>query len=178
MRPSFTPRCHRALAAAVGAILSLKGAYADTHIVGKVVGIQDGDTITLLDMDLTQHRVRLAGIDAPEKGQAFGHVSRVHLSTLCFGKLASANCPKVDRYGRRVCTVIVGGVDINLTQVETGFAWHFKRFASEQPEQERAAYAKSEDVARNAKVGLWQDRDPVPPWEWRSLRRMLPVQRR
>ena len=175
MRRLTTPRFRRALVVAVGVVLSFGDACADTHFAGKVVGIHDGDTITLLDMNLTQYRVRLAGIDAPEKGQAFGHVSQVHLSTLCYGKLVIANCPKVDHYGRQVCTVFVDSVDVNLAQVAAGFAWHYKRFVHEQPAHEGEAYAKAEDAARNAKVGLWQDRDPVPPWEWRSLRRMLPV---
>ncbi len=126
-------------------------------------------------MELTQHQVRLAGIDAPEKGQAFGHVSQVHLSVLCYGKLVIADCPKVDHYGRQVCTVFIDGVDVNLAQVAAGLAWHYKRFVHEQPVHEGEAYAKAEDAARTTKVGLWQDSDPVPPWEWRSLRRRLPA---
>src|SRR5262245_33059817 len=76
--------------------------HAETRIVGKVVGILDGDTVTLVDMNLQQYRVRLAGIDAPERGQPFSQVSQVHLSALCHGKLVIADCPKIDRYGRPV----------------------------------------------------------------------------
>jgi endonuclease YncB( thermonuclease family) len=171
-----TSKAGRALVFAFGAVFSFGDAYADPLIAGKVIGIQDGDTITLLDMDLTRYRIRLAGIDAPEKSQAFGRVSQVHLSTLCYGKLVTANCPKVDQYGRRVCTVFVNGVDVNLAQVVAGLAWHYKRFVHEQSAHERGAYAKAEDAARAGKVGLWKDRDPIPPWEWRALRRVLPRQ--
>jgi endonuclease YncB( thermonuclease family) len=107
------------------------------------------------------------------KAKLLGTCPQVHLSTLCYGKLVTANCPKVDQYGRRVCTVFVDGVDVNLAQVAAGLAWHYKRFILEQPARERETYAKAEDAARTGKVGLWQDRDPVPLWEWRSLRRVL-----
>jgi endonuclease YncB( thermonuclease family) len=80
---------------------------AQSEVVGKVVAIQDGDTITLLDLDLAQHRVRISGIDAPEKGQSFGHVSATHLSALAFNRLASAHCHKVDRK-RSIDRVLAG----------------------------------------------------------------------
>ena len=163
-----------ALIVAVPAALLFGAAHAGTTIVGKVVGIQDGDTLTVLDMELTQHRIRLAGIDAPERGQAFGHKSVDHLSTLCFGMLVTAKCPKVDHYGRQVCTVVVDGKDVSLAQVTAGLAWHYKRFAHEQSAEEREAYAQAEETARMGKVGLWRDSDPMPPWEWRSLRRTTP----
>jgi endonuclease YncB( thermonuclease family) len=73
--------------------------------------VADGDTITLLDSNHQQHRIRIGGIDAPEKGQPFGQRSKQHMSDLAFGKEAKADCYKVDRYGRDVCTVIVNGKD-------------------------------------------------------------------
>lgn len=173
MTPVTTLVFRLTLVSTLGFLFSV-AVHAEPHIVGKVVGIQDGDTITLLDPDLQQHRVRLAGIDAPEKGQPFGQVSKVHLSTLCHGKLVRAHCPKEDHYGRRVCTVFVDSLDVNLAQVTTGFAWHYKRFAHEQSAREAEAYAQAEETARTQKFGLWQDHNPVPPWEWRSLRRRVP----
>ena len=138
------------------------------RIVGKVVLIQDGDTLTLLDLEEKQHRIRLAGIDAPEKNQPFGYASLSHLSDLSYGMLVDATCPKIDRYGRYVCTVSVNGKDINLAQVAAGFAWHYKRFEHEQSPVERDAYRTAEEKARAGRIGLWQDDHPMPPWDWRT----------
>lgn len=148
---------------------------AEPNLVGKVVGVLDGDTLTILDADFKQHRVRLSGIDAPEKGQAFGHVSQVHLSSLCFDRLVTAVCPKVDRFGRAVCTVWADGIDVSLSQIRVGLAWHFKRYAAEQPAAERESYAAAEVEARRAGLGLWQESDPIPPWDWRQQRRVAPA---
>lgn len=144
-------------------------AYAG-EIAGRVVGIADGDTLTLLDADKVQHVVRLDGIDAPERAQPFGNVSKRHLSDLAFGREAVAECHKVDRWGRRVCRVLVDGLDVCLEQVRAGLAWHFKRYAREQQEEHRRAYAEAEDAARGARVGLWSMADALPPWEWRRDR--------
>lgn len=143
---------------------------AQGDLVGKVVGIQDGDTLTLLDPEDRQHRIRLAGIDAPEKGQPFGQVSRQHLGQLTFNRLVIARCPKVDRYGRDVCTLWVDGVDVSLAQLRAGLAWHFKRYAHEQPLAERDAYAQAEQTSRAARLGLWSlsEAQRISPWEWRD----------
>jgi endonuclease YncB( thermonuclease family) len=95
------------------------GAHAET-ITGTVVSIADGDTLTLLDATRTQHKIRLAGIDAPEKAQPYGNVSRQSLGELAFQRWAVADCPKKDRYGRRVCTVTVNGQDVGLLQLRRG----------------------------------------------------------
>lgn len=162
--------------AAAGTVLFLGAACAETWVVGKVVGIVDGDSIAVLTPEDEQRQIRLSGIDAPERGQQFGYESLVHLSDLCFGRLALANCPKVDQYGRLVCSVTVDGVDLSLAQITAGLAWHYKRFAKEQPELERIAYAHAEVEARASKSGLWQETGPVAPWEWRTMVRSSPRQ--
>jgi endonuclease YncB( thermonuclease family) len=134
---------------------------------GVVVGIADGDTITVLDDGRKQHKVRLAGIDAPEKRQAFGEKSKQHLSSLAFKKDAKLDCYKTDQYKRQICRVWIEGRDVALAQVRVGLAWHYKRFENEQTDAERASYAQAEDDARAARRGVWQDRSPVPPWELR-----------
>jgi endonuclease YncB( thermonuclease family) len=144
------------------------------RIVGKVVLIQDGDTLTVIDLEDNERRLRLAGIDAPEKSQPFGYASLSHLSDLSYGMLVDATCPKIDRYGRHVCTVLVNGKDISLAQVAAGFAWHFKRFEHEQPPEERDAYRLAEKRARAGRLGLWQDDHPMPPWDWRARRPASP----
>jgi endonuclease YncB( thermonuclease family) len=135
------------------------------------VGITDGDTITLLDSANRQHKIRLGGIDAPERGQPFGNVSRQHLAGLTIGKQAEADCPKVDRYERLVCRVLVDGKDVALAQLNAGLAWWYRKYANEQPPQERLTYEAAEDKAAVDRIGLWTDKNPVPPWEWRRLKR-------
>src|SRR5262245_44304979 len=89
-------------------------------IEGRVVGISDGDTITVLDDSRTQHKVRIAGIDAPEKGPAFGERSKQNLSALVFQKNVEARCHKKDRYGREVCAMFVSFRDVGLKRISAG----------------------------------------------------------
>jgi endonuclease YncB( thermonuclease family) len=138
---------------------------------GRVVGVADGDTLTLLDDNQQQHRIRLAGIDAPEKAQPFGQRSKQHLAEFAFGKDAKADCYKIDRYDRNVCTVFVNGQDVGLAQLDAGLAWWYRKYAYEQPPKERIDYEAAEDRAAADRTGLWQDANPVPPWEWRHKHR-------
>jgi endonuclease YncB( thermonuclease family) len=136
-----------------------------------VVGIADGDTITVLDDAKTQHRIRLAGIDAPEKGQAFGHTSRQHLAELVAGQRVSVEWNKRDRFGRIVGKVLRDGADVCSQQVRAGLAWWFRKYQHEQSPEDRRVYAEAEDQARAGKVGLWRDARPVPPWTYRAAMR-------
>lgn len=149
---------------------SISHALAGQVIPGKVVGITDGDTLTLLDENQTQYRIRVSGIDTPERGQAFGHVASENLAKLAFGQLAAADCQKQDRYGRWVCVVRVNGMDVGLSQIKAGLAWHYKKYASEQTPTDQDLYAKAEQEAKVTGIGLWKDADPTPPWDWRKRR--------
>lgn len=140
-------------------------------IIGKVVGVADGDTITVLDNDRTQHKIRLAGIDAPEKKQPFGQRAKEHLSGLVFSKFVEVEAEKRDRYGRWVGKVFVDGHDVNLAIVVAGLAWHYKKYATEQNASDRLLYADAEVEARTQQRGLWVDISPAPPWEWRAGQR-------
>ena len=151
-------------------VLLATAAHADT-LVGRVVGIADGDTLTLLDAANTQHKIRLSGIDSPEKGQPFGQVCKQSLSDLAYGRTVAVEANKRDRYGRVIGKVLVDGQDANLEQVRRGCAWHYKKYQNEQVLDDRLAYNAAEEAARAGGVGLWGDRDPVPPWEWRRARR-------
>ena len=142
---------------------------AERH--GTVVGISDGDTLTLLDDDKTQYRIRLDGIDAPERTQPYGQRARQSLAALAHGRVASANCPKVDRYGRAVCRVVIDGVDVGLEQIRRGYAWHYVKYAHEQRAADRERYARAESDARSANIGLWSFSDPIPPWDYRRTPR-------
>lgn len=136
---------------------------------GRVVAISDGDTVTLLDSSKHQHKIRLAGIDAPEKKQPFGQRSKQNLSELVFNKDVEADCVKVDRYKREVCKITVNGTDANLEQVKAGLAWWYRSYAKDQSKVDRAAYAAAEQEAKDGKRGLWGDAEATAPWEWRKI---------
>lgn len=141
--------------------------HAET-LTGRVVGIADGDTLTLLDATKTQHKIRLAGIDSPEKGQAFGQHCKKSLSDLAYDRVVAVETSKLDRYGRVIGKVLVNGQDVNLEQVLRGCGWHYKKYQNEQSLDDRLAYNAAEESARAGGVGLWADREPVAPWEWRK----------
>jgi endonuclease YncB( thermonuclease family) len=145
------------------------GVQAQT-ISGFVTAITDGDTLFLLDAQKQQHKIRIAGIDAPEKVQAFGSKSTANLGRLAFNKNAVAECPKTDRYGRLVCKVTVAGQDVGLQQVADGMAWWFRKYSKEQSQQDQADYEQAETMAKLRRLGLWGDANPVPPWDWRKLK--------
>lgn len=145
-------------------------AIAETY-TGRVVAIADGDTVTVLDNNNTQHKVRLAGIDAPEKKQAFGQASKQHLSSLVFDKTVTIEMSKRDRYQREIGKILVNGRDANLGQIEAGLAWHYKQYAGEQSPLDRQSYASAEVAAQQVRKGLWQDANPVAPWDFRHRKK-------
>jgi len=136
-------------------------------ITGQVVGVTDGDTITVLNADKVQHKIRLAGIDAPEKKQAFGNRSKESLSDLVFDKTVNVETDKRDRYRREIGKALVNGRDVNLVQVECGMAWFYRQYQREQSPNDRKLYEAAEDAAKAGRRGLWRDTDPVSPWEFR-----------
>lgn len=158
-------------AGGAAAAAQLSTAALTKEIVGKVVSVADGDTVTVLDATNVQHRIRLTGIDAPESSQAFGTRSRQHLADLVFGKQVTVQYEKNDRYGRTLGKVIAEGRDVCLEQLRAGLAWHYKYYENEQPPADRQTYAQAEVEARAAKRGLWADANPIPPWDFRHGRR-------
>ena len=144
-------------------LLFIGAASADT-LVGRVVRVSDGDTLTVLVAE-HQIRVRLLEIDAPESKQAFGKRSRRSLAELCAGKTAQITWTQSDRYGRTLGRVFCNGVDANAEQVRRGMAWVFDRYVTD-----RSLYAL-QDKARTAHLGLWSDQHPIPPWIWRDRER-------
>lgn len=141
-------------------------AYADL-LTGKVVRVADGDTVTILDASNQQHKIRLMGIDAPERKQAYGQRSKQSLSEMVAGKTVSVDWNKRDRYKRIVGKILLDGRDVNLEQVKRGMAWHFKAYEREQDVEDRSAYAQAEYQAQRGKVGLWADAKALAPWEFR-----------
>jgi len=136
----------------------------------RVVRIIDGDTIEVLDENKRPIRVRLAGIDAPEKGQPFSRVAKDVLGQLVRGQTVVLDGKKTDRWDRRVAKVVTDK-DVCLEMVRRGLAWHFKRYENEQTAADRESYDLAEKQARKERLGIWQEPDPVPPWSFREARR-------
>lgn len=147
--------------AAAGAALLLACGVA-LAFEGKVVHVQDGDTITVL-VEQRQVKVRLASIDAPELGQPFGRASKDELASMCAGRIADVVETGRDRNGRTVAEVTCGGAYANAEQVRRGMAWVYMQYAP----RGSPLYAL-EAEARATRRGLWSDRDPVAPWTWRQ----------
>ena len=152
--------------------------FAD--ITGNVVKVTDGDTITVLDSSNTQHKVRLTGIDAPEKDQPYGNASRKHLASMVAGKKVYVEESEKDKYGRVLGKVWVQPADCpscgktletNHAQVLAGMAWWYRSYAKEQSPQDRGRYESAEDEAKARKWGLWADAKPIQPYYWRKGRR-------
>lgn len=139
-------------------------------IQGKVVDLGWGDSLTVLDAQSKQHRIRLLGIDAPEKEQAFGPAARQKLSALVFGKMVAVKYQKMDRQQRPLGKVSLGAVDVNLEMLKAGLAWYYPN-DRDLPESDRPLYAGAEREARAAGRGLWQDESPQSPWEFRQARK-------
>ena len=152
-------------------MLAIAFSACAAELAGSVVAVKDGDSIVVLDDMHRQYQVRLGGIDAPEHSQPYGQASKRALARMIFGQTVHVVWEKTDPYGRTVGKVLLDGQDINLRQIESGYAWHYRHYQSEQSPQDRAAYAQAEIVARQAHLGLWQDAKPTPPWRYRRQQR-------
>jgi endonuclease YncB( thermonuclease family) len=169
------------LLTAFASIAPLLAAGEGNQFEARVVDVADGDTVTVLDSNNVQHKIRLAGIHAPEKGQPFADRSKQGLSWAVMGKPVRVEWSRQDRYGRLVGKVWVSSpdmacartaapdcpknLDVNRAQLSVGLAWHDKEYEREQSPEDRAAYAFEENEARARRVGLWSEPDPVAPWD-------------
>jgi len=155
------------------------GLVSAETLAGQVVGVTDGDTITVLDANHEQHKIRLSGIDAPEKAQPFGQRSKEFLSALVFEKEVDVHWHKRDRYQRIVGKVMVATpkcrespcpktLAAGLVQLTAGLAWWYEKYAKEQSPEDAGRYEFAEHEARAKRVGLWVDDHAVSPWEWRA----------
>ena len=143
-------------------------AYAD--ISGKVVGIADGDTITVLQ-NKTEYKIRLYGIDCPEKSQDFGNRAKQFTSGLVFDKSVRVIQKDIDRYKRIVGIVYVGNTCVNAQILRNGFAWLYEKYCHDPICND---WRKLESQARKEKVGLWSHPDAMPPWEFRHGAKITP----
>jgi endonuclease YncB( thermonuclease family) len=151
-------------------------------LLGHVIKVADGDTITIVDDLGEKHRIRLAGIDAPEKDQPYGDISTQGLVELVSGKTVTIKFEKRDRYKRIVGKVLVDPpgevfcmafdcvkkIDAGLEQIRDGLAWHYKYYQKEQSEEDRRLYSEAELEARIKQKRLWKDKEPMASWVWRK----------
>lgn len=144
---------------------------AAQRITGKVVGVSDGDTITILDtVKKSTTRIRLYGIDCPEKKQAFGMKAKKYATDIASGKTVEVTILDTDRYGRSVGIVQVKGnvAPLNELLIRNGYAWLYTRYCKDKVCEK---WRDLEAAARRGKVGLWSDANPTPPWEFRRSAR-------
>lgn len=134
-------------------------------LVGRVVRVSDGDTVTVLDANNTQHRVRLAQIDAPESKQAFSMVSKKALSELIAAKEVVVKIDGIDRYKRVLGEIFIDDKNVNLYMVRNGFAWAYTQYVSDNN------YFNAQEAGQREKLGLWSDPHPMAPWDYRRHQR-------
>ena len=158
----FVPR--RVVMVLAAAWILLAGAHSafpeERTFSGKVVGVADGDTISVM-REGRAVTVRLAGVDCPERGQAYGSQAKKLTSSMVFGRTVSVVVESTDRYGRLVGRVHAGREDVSLELIRAGYAWHYKQYSND------PMLRDAEEQARSARRGIWADSRPTPPWEFR-----------
>jgi len=157
------------LAVSISAVIPTQ-LSAETFI-GSVARVSDGDTVRLRLDDSTELKIRLSGIDAPELDQAFGKESKSRLAELVDGRTIEARCSKRDRYRRWLCKLVLNSDDINLSLVKGGFAWWYRYYRKDQTLEDQQSYRIAEAIAKENKLGLWEDSSPIPPWDFRRQKR-------
>ncbi len=145
-------------------LLSLLSPVLAYEVTGKVIKVTDGDTVTILDNNHDKHKIRLSGIDAPERKQPFGKKSKQMLSSFIGKKMVTADCTGKDRYKRDICTIYSNGKDINARMVVNGGAWVYRKY------YKGKYYYLAEKFAQDNDLGLWKTSEAkaMPPWEWRK----------
>jgi micrococcal nuclease len=139
---------------------------SNESLSGKAVNIPDGDTFTLLTNERKSIRIRLYGIDAPERGQDFYQASKKHLGDLLQGQTLTVHIRDTDQYKRIVGDVFLPDKRyVNKAMVEAGLAWHYKQFSNDE------GLAIAEQQARKSRIGLWKQTSVQPPWKWRKEKR-------
>ena len=145
----------------IALLLLLPSISLAQSLTGRVVGVADGDTVTILTPERQQVKIRLGQIDAPEKAQPFGQRSKQSLSDLIFGKEVRVQVETTDRYGRTVGRIFQDNLDVNLEQVKRGMAWAYRQYLTDK------TFLEAEHTAKAAKIGLWSEPNPTPPWKYR-----------
>lgn len=154
-------------------VLALSAAFfpsQSTAFTGKVIGISDGDTITVLRDGDPQVKIRLYGIDCPENAQPFSKEAKKFTSSKVYGKHVTVRQYDMDRYGRVVAVVMAKGQNLNQDLVGEGYAWVSTKYCKSNFCND---WLRRESQARAMNIGLWNDNKPIPPWEWRSSKQRV-----
>lgn len=146
-------------------IATVPASCREEIITGKVVRISDGDTFVLLTANNKQVKIRLYGVDAPEKSQDFGTVSREYLGKLLQDMEIVVLSKGKDKFGRVIGLVSAGSVNVNEAMLKAGLVWHFKKYDA------NPAWASFEQKARAQRIGLWIQPNAIPPWEFRDQKK-------
>jgi len=159
-------------------ILTFNFNLVRADFTAKVQRVVDGDTVHVVDKNGNKFKVRLTGIDAPEQNQAYGLASKDQLKNEIINKWVFLESkPRkgmpytLDRYERVLAKIIFNGTDINLQQIASGYAWHFKRYQNQQTSSDRMAYDQAEKNAKRNRLGLWDEKKPIEPWKWRKMKK-------
>ena len=134
---------------------------------GLVIRVLDGDTVDIWSSNDRKFRIRLFGIDAPEKGQSYGEESTDNLIKYCADKSVTAELMDVDRYSLLIAVIYCDGINANLQQIKDGVAWVYDYYTSKDNQTLVSPYYQAETTAKETKIGLWLGEEPIPPWEWR-----------
>lgn len=143
-------------------LLHATGHAGPALLQGRIVRVTDGDTVTLQDDHQALHKIRLAGIDAPESAMPHGQAATLFLTALVLDKEVEAVTYKQDRYGRTIASLMQGTQDINLAMIQAGLAWHYKQYAKVQPAAEARTYAQAEEIARAQHLAHGETATPPP----------------
>ncbi len=147
-------------------LLAISVSLAGAEIAGTAIKIIDGDTVSVQEINGNTHRIRLYGVDAPEKRQPYGLTAKLYLAIAISGKVVTVSAHGHDRYGRMIGEIIFEGKNINAELVLNGLAWHYRAYAPKD-----RILAENETAARTAEIGLWSDPQPIPPWDYRKGKR-------
>lgn len=132
---------------------------------GKSIHVDDGDTFTFLSSRKARYKIRLDGIDAPEKGMPYARKAKEYLAALLLNQVIELRVISIDRYERYICKVYCNQKEVNLQMVQAGYAWHYTTYNKD------TLLSQAEAKARQQKTGLWKDKDPLAPWTVRAYRR-------
>lgn len=139
--------------------------FSKDIIQGRVIKVTDGDTMTVLTKNNKQIKVRLYGIDCPEKGQDYYQVAKNYLATAVHNKNVRVEVQSKDRYQRTVGIIWHNNTNINLNLIQQGLAWHYTDFDKSQ------SFANAQEKAKTAKINIWSKKKPVAPWEFRKSKK-------
>lgn len=169
---------------AVNALTTDPPQNPNSKLIGKIIKVADGDTVTLIDANGLKHKIRLLGIDAPELQQAHGQTAKRWLSDQALNQNLQVEVTDTDRYGRKVGKLLAQEknceskecpyhVDLNLKLIELGHAWWYELYQNNQPTNDRILYKNAQAQAQQSQTGLWENKEPIAPWEWRQQQREL-----